>query len=148
MSTLAQQFIANKGQPLEVEGRTVINMYRRPVKANQIVAVNVQAAFSSPVQGLRIKLDNGSIRINDHLFQDVAVWFDSAPPQFEFSCHPKKATAELRIWNCWRDNNGVSQAWIGNAGIVVEEASTEVVLHCSSGTMEFDPNQLTVKLIF
>lgn len=140
--------MAAKGAALTVNGCTVVNMYRRPVEADQSVTVYAQAAIESPVQGLRIKLVDGVIRINEQFLKDVVIWFDTAPPNFEFSCHPKKQTTELRVWNCWRDSSGVSQAWIGNAGMIAEEKDLDVILRCSTGIAEFEPQQLTVNLKF
>jgi hypothetical protein len=147
LQTLAERFIAASGAALDMDGSTVINMYRRRVALGQKVVVRVHPAMSRPVQGLRIKLSDGTIHINGQVLKEVVVWFDTSPLEFEFSCHPKKdSTSELRIWNCWRDTGGASQAWVGNAGIIVEESERGTVLHCSTGTGKFDPGQLEVEL--
>ena len=148
MSTLAEQFMAAKGAALNVHGCTAVNMYRRPVDEDQKVTVCAQVAMESPVQGLRIKLVDGVIRINEQLLKEVVIWFDTAPLDFEFSCHPRKQTAELRVWNCWRDSNGVAQSWVGNAGLIAEENDSDVMLRCSTGVADFEPHQLTVNLNF
>ncbi len=58
--------------------------------------------------------------------KDVVLWRDTAPDESVFVCHSKKV-AELRIWNCWRDDRGVMQAWIGNAGMRVRESSLNIM---------------------
>jgi hypothetical protein len=45
-----------------------------------------------------------------------------------------RTPATLRVWNAWRDSTGTMQAWIGEAGMLVEEpARGEFVLRCSDG---------------
>lgn len=40
----------------------------------------------------------------------------------------------VRIWNAWRDDAGTMHAWIGNAGILIEELPNKVtILRCSDG---------------
>jgi hypothetical protein len=148
MPTLAEQFIVARGASLHVNGCTVVNMYRRPVGSDQKVKVSARPAVEQPVQGLRIKLVDGLIQINDQFLKEIVIWFDNAPPNFEFSCHPKKQITELRIWNCWRDSRGGVQSWIGNAGMIAEEEDSDVVLRCSTGIADFEPQQLIVNLKF
>jgi hypothetical protein len=67
MTTIAEKFLASKGAPIEVAGRTVVNMYRHQVCAGQNVTVRIQQAAEKPAQGLRMKLVGGSIEINGQL---------------------------------------------------------------------------------
>jgi hypothetical protein len=47
----------------------------------------------------------------------------------------------IRIWNEWRDSGGTMQAWIGDAGLVVEALDpNHFVLRCSDG---FPPQSFT-----
>jgi len=145
--TLAERFIAQDGAPLEVNGQTVVNIYRRVVCEGQKISVRARTTMTVPSQGIRMKLSNGVIRINDQNLKEVVIWIDTAPEVFEFSCHPKTGpSSELKVWNCWRDAYGIVQAWVGNAGMVVEEADDRVTLECSTGTREFDPSQLEITL--
>jgi hypothetical protein len=43
-----------------------------------------------------------------------------------------KVACELKIWNVWRVNS-VVQAWVGNAGIVINEEGGVTKLECSGG---------------
>lgn len=149
IQTLAERFAIAKGAPLNVDGEVVVNMYRRTVNDGQKVAVRVLKRIEHPVQGLRIKLSEGTIRVNEQDLKEAVIWLDTAPHEFELLCNTKKgATSELRVWNCWQDANGVTQAWIGNAGIVADETDSRVVLKCSSGTGAFDPRHLEAELRF
>lgn len=147
--TLAAQFMATNGGPLIINGETVVNIYRREVRAAQTIQVSLAMATAHPVQGLRLKLVGGQLEINGEALPEAIIWLDTAPPKFEFQCIPNKGrrTAELRIWNCWRGSDGTVQAWIGNAGmIVVENPAGKVTIRASSGQREFDPSQLMVEL--
>jgi len=148
MLTLAERFMANDGKAVDVDGRVVINMYRRRVALGQRILIGTSSTINSPVQGFKVKLTDGVVRINDQALKEAVIWLDSAPPEFFITCEPKKPESELRIWNCWRAENGVTQAWIGNAGIVAEETNDQVFLHCSTGLQEFNPDQLTISLRF
>lgn len=40
---------------------------------------------------------------------------------------------ELSLWNCWRDDRGATQAWVGNSGMIVEELGGGVLrFRCNS----------------
>ncbi|WP_369952256.1 hypothetical protein [Ralstonia syzygii] len=148
--TLAEQFAANEGQPITIDGKVVVNMFRRPVKPGQVFDLRFVQGVGLPKQGLRIKVKDGTVFINNQEIKEAIVWKESAPKQLSIECRLKKKidTSELRIWNCWLDSGGVTQAWTGNAGMIVEEVSDGVTLHCSAGSGDFDPSALEVKLIF
>lgn len=148
--TLAELFAAGSGAPLNVGDKIVHNIYRRDVEYGQIVNVRFVHGATVPSQGLRIKIKDGTVIVNDQELSEIVVWKETAPRDFSFECRPKKkgSSSELRIWNCWHDSNGVTQAWIGNAGIVVDQAQDHVTLKCSPGTGEFDTSALEVELTF
>ncbi|MHA7683083.1 hypothetical protein [Cupriavidus sp. PET2-C1] len=41
----------------------------------------------------------------------------------------------MKAWNVWRVD-GVIQAWIGNAGMIVEGNAEKIKFRCSDGTSE------------
>lgn len=78
---------------------------------------------------------------------NVVLWRDTAPDEAVFVCHSRKV-AELRVWNCWRDDRGVMQAWIGNAGMRVSELDTNAVrVECNSRS-EVTFSDLVFDLVF
>lgn len=132
MTTLAQRFIDGSGAPVELDGRIVIQMYRRIVEPKERFKLTFVRARSSPVQGACIKLKTGKIDIAEQLLAEPVLWLDTAPPTVDFACANRKQS-ELRIWNCWRDDNDVMNAWTGNAGLIVDEqADGRVLLRCNS----------------
>ncbi|HSC14144.1 MAG TPA: hypothetical protein VLI71_03465 [Gammaproteobacteria bacterium] len=96
-----------------------------------------------------MKLDKGTLLVNGESLKDVVLWMDTAPDRVELVCNVKPTGAELRVWNCWRDAEGIMQAWMGDAGIVVVDISSDrTVLRCSDGSHAFDPVDLEVELEF
>jgi hypothetical protein len=149
MTTLAERFARSQGQPQEVNGVVVQNIYRRIVSQGAVVRVRRVQATASPTQGLRIKVNKGSVLINGQKHKEVVLWADSAPASLEIVCDTGKApSAELRAWNCWRDEDGVMQAWLGDAGMIIQEDEQRVSLRCGDGTHAFDATDLEVELIF
>jgi hypothetical protein len=148
-TTLADRFAQSLGQPQEVDGMIVQNMFRRDIVDGQVVHVRRRRASGRLVQGLRLKVEKGTVRVNGQEVKDAVLWADSAPDEVELICHTgKRSNCELRVWNCWRDEGGIMQAWIGNAGIVVRETGDAVEILCSDGTHQFDPSDLEVELRF
>jgi len=106
-------------------------------------------ATADPAQGLRLKVDKGSVVVDGRKYKDVVLWADSAPADVEVTCDTgKNSTAELRVWNCWKEDDGVMQAWLGDAGMVIDEHDQRVSIRCGDGTHPFDPRDLEVELLF
>jgi hypothetical protein len=96
---------------------------------------------------VRLKLRGGHLDINEQQLDDVVLWTETSPsPTHATIRATSRKPAALRVWNAWRDNSGTMQAWIGNAGILVEEQSNEVTLKCSDGFDEPTFDDLIVKL--
>lgn len=146
--SFAELFAVANGGPINVEGQQVFNIYRRNVKNGQAVSIHILKHANQPDQGLRLKIVGGTLLVNGQELEDVVLWLDTAPADVEIACCIAKPSThgELRIWNCWRSDTGTTQAWIGNAGMIVEEERDGATLRCSSGTGLFDPTQLTVNI--
>jgi len=84
-------------------------------------------------QGLRLEVRGGTLEIAGNDLTDVVLWSDSAPKSVRATVKATRGSVNLRLWNCWRDPAGSVQAWIGNAGILVSETTTGIVLRCSDG---------------
>jgi hypothetical protein len=149
MATLAERFAQSGGAPQEVDGSTVHSVYRRRVANGETVRIRRTRATATPVQGLRIKLERGTIVVNSQKLRDVVLWADSSPTAVEIQCETGPSqSSELRIWNCWKLADGIMHAWIGDAGMLVEEGRGDVSIRCSDGTHPFNPTDLDVCLTF
>jgi hypothetical protein len=145
---LAQRFQAAQGAPIEVDGQTAQMTYEPP-PLSEPARLEVELETSSGhVQGLRIKARGGDVVINDQALDDIVLWTDTAPPVTTAELRPKGSKPlAIRMWNVWRDEAGTMQAWIGDAGIVVEDdGSGTVTLRCSDGYDEPSFDDLLVKL--
>jgi hypothetical protein len=130
---LSETFAQNHGRPVHVDGRLVHPIYKRAVRPDDELRLTMVSAREPPLQGIRIKLETGQIHISGHEpLGDVVLWTNTAPKSVVFRCQCKKPS-ELRLWNCWQDEQNVMQAWTGNAGIVIEESAKGMVrLMCNS----------------
>lgn len=118
---LSEMFARSRGEPVSWGGRLVHASYERRVSPGEQLTLTVVSARDVPLQGIRMKLRGGRLQIAEfEPVADVVLWTNSAPPIVRFRCVTKKP-AELRVWNCWEDERRVMQAWIGNAGLEIEE---------------------------
>jgi len=102
----------------------------RPADRVRVVWRTVRAV---PVQGIRIKVAGGKLATAGQPdLSDIVLWSDTAPGDTVFVCRSKQPV-ELRIWNCWRDQRGVMQAWVGNAGMrVVDSGNGSITVACNA----------------
>lgn len=146
---LADRFVAEEGGPVELEGKLVHSIYRRQLREGMRVrVVRCSAAPAGPTAGLRLKLHRGRLRVGTETLADIVLWSDTSPEQVTIECEPAGGRAELRAWNCWRDEQGVMQAWLANAGMLVQEEGDVVILRCSSGPGGVSFGDLVVELRF
>lgn len=146
---LADRFKASQGAPIEVDGRVAQMAYDLPpIAASTELRVQMEARSSWP-QGLRLRAQEGDVLLNDQALSDVVLWSDTAPPEVVADLRPKSQGKPLsvRVWNVWRDDQGTMQAWIGDAGLVVDDKRDgSVTLCCSDGFGKPDFGDLAVKL--
>lgn len=146
---LSEQFAKSQGKPVEVDGRLVQPIYRRSVAPHERIRLTLIGFRQKPVQGVRLKLQSGKIQVDGGAepLADVVIWTDTAPRIVVLQCITNRHT-EMRIWNCWRDEYNVMQAWIGNAAMQVVEEGNAVRLRCNSGgALTFEDLVLQVESI-
>lgn len=133
---LAERLAAAQGAPIEVDGKLVHMMFELPPISDAAeLHIELETDSARP-QAVRLKARGGKLLLNDQLVDDVVLWSDTAPPSVTASLRPQSSgkPMTLRVWNAWRDPAGTMQAWIGDAGMLVEEpAPGAVVLRCSDG---------------
>lgn len=132
--TLAEQFTRNNGKPVVVDGQHVVMLFRQMVEAGQVVRIRWIKKLDAPVQGISLRAKGGTLRVSDTNASDIVLWGDTSPGEVELVCFGT-SIAEIAIWNCWRDGNGVAHAWIGNSGIVVRDnGAGKYLLRCNCRT--------------
>jgi hypothetical protein len=134
---LAELLSAAGGGPIDWSGQRVHMMYELPQReADQELLITFGQPSPARPQGLRIKVRGGLVELNGEALDDVVLWSDTAPETVLLRFVPAKAKGPMtvRFWNAWRDTSGTMQAWIGNAGMLVEtQDDGTTVLRCSDG---------------
>ncbi|MGZ3668058.1 MAG: hypothetical protein ACXVDA_26645, partial [Ktedonobacterales bacterium] len=136
MKTFGEQFIESKGAPLAFDGMKVEMIYLREVNATTHVRLEFFSANELVTQGVSAKLDSGSLVVAGQEAKDIGLWRNTAPDVVEIECRPRKKTAVFKLWNTWRGRDGITQAWIGNAGMVIEETPDGATIRASDGVGE------------
>ncbi|WP_434966466.1 hypothetical protein [Janibacter indicus] len=135
MTDLSAVFASQRASQIDWNG-PLYSMFDLPIEVTR-VSVAFQSVDSAFRQGLRLKIRGGRLEIDGVEATDLALWHDTAPNQVEVKVHWKgKGPRSLRMWNSW-EHNGVAHAWLGNAGMRVDEVeSGRFLLRCSDGEGE------------
>ena len=148
MVQLADRFKESRGAPVDWGGRTVHMILETSVPSGKALCIEFLDPSPARVQGLRLKARGGALEVDGQLLDDVVLWSDSAPSRVEAIGHPRGGDAVLvRVWNAWRDSAGTMQAWIGNAGMLIDgEPGGAMRLRCSDGFDDPTFDDLTAEL--
>ena len=134
---LSKLFEEAKAACVDWEGEPLYGLYE--MSAPSGLLVEILHSNTTPVQGLTLKAYGGVLRVNDVEAPEMVIWTDTAPERVAVSFKPWEGrTAKLKIWNVWRGTVGgvgVTQAWLGNAGMRVEADANgrELLFRCSDG---------------
>lgn len=145
METFSSVFQRTSGKALSYERRAVYPIFRRGIRAGvsyfRVTRIEATASFRG---GLRVKVDKGSILLNGQRSSEMILWSDNSPEEIVFAVELKK-DGELKAWNVW-ESGGVTNAWIGNAGMIIEEYDNSTRLICSGGTERVDFTSLVIEI--
>lgn len=143
---LSDLFERAKAPVVTWEDVLVHSMYELPDLPNGTI-VRIEFGDPNPArpEGLRLKIRGGSLLIEGRELNDVVLWSDSSP-QLVTATVRGSMSGTLRLWNCWRDPADTMQAWIGNAGMLVEPIADGFVLRCSDGFGEISFDDLVAKI--
>jgi hypothetical protein len=130
--TFAEEFARAGGQPIQAAGHSVQMVYRRKVRDGLTLRVRWERRIEIPVQGISVSVKGGQVRVAGVRAKDIVLWADTAPEEVTLQCEGRDVS-ELSLWNCWRDEREVTQAWVGNSGMVVEQLGGGVLrFRCNS----------------
>jgi hypothetical protein len=133
---LSDLFQESSGAPIDWEGQSIHMLYELQPEADQEVQIRFEQPSPARPQALRLRARGGLMEVNGSRLDDVVLWSDSAPESLNvrFVKTKSKGPISVRVWNAWRDPAGTMQAWIGNAGMLVERGDDHAtVLRCSDG---------------
>lgn len=148
---ISKLFEEAKATCVDWEDGPLYGLYEMPAPSGLLV--EILRSKPSPIQGLTLKAYGGVLRINDVEAPEMLIWADTAPDRVTVAFKPWEGRkAKLKIWNVWRGNVGgadVTQAWLGNAGMRIEEVAggKELLLHCSDGEGPVDFGDLEARVI-
>lgn len=151
MTVLAESFIKSRGEPVPlgddlVHMATLLDAFDTPEE----VLLRFIRGRKDPPQGLRLKVSGGSLEINGEATPDAILWADTAPSEVIALVRPSVLSqpATLLVWNAWRTPSGRTDAWVGDAGMLVEPSPNgTVVLRCSDGSSPPSFDDLVVEVV-
>ncbi len=136
--TLSELLAQSKGQPIRWQEHWVHAIYR--VKAHDGLTLCLRwtrRGPTTPVQGVSFQLKGGRFSVLGTKSSGVVLWADR-PEDVLLRCEGR-GVKELSLWNCWRDSRGVMSAWVGNAGMLIDDRDPHVIrFRCNS-----NPDEIT-----
>ncbi len=142
-----EQFLRTEGKPLEWEGGLIHTIFRRPLESGMRLQLRWVSAVTSPPQGIALGCKGGQLIVSDTSAKQMVLWRDTSPDEVAIEA-VGKGPITLTLWNCWRDDRGVTQAWIGNAAMRFEQLSDEVVRIRSNSRPEVTFNDSVIEVSF
>lgn len=142
--SLAQAFAKGNGRRTKWQGTTISSITRLDVSTGDRIAVTRVRSSRVRAQALKIAVDRGDLRANGIAVPVVSIWSHTAPERAELTVVGRRAKS-IDIWNAW-SFEGVDSAWIGNAGMLVEQEGATHVLRCSDGLGEPSFDDLVVRI--
>lgn len=142
---LEDLFAEARSPHILVGGQEIWSLVRVDVETGSLLRVSIESATDSPVQGLRLGIDHGFLRIAGQDLKEVVLWDDTLNGSAQAQIVGDAGTVRLNIWNVWRtisrygdqDVEGIG-AWSRNSGMLVEQGPTSVCIRCSDGRGEAD----------
>jgi hypothetical protein len=130
------------------QGKPLYGLYE--LEAPDALEIEFLSSISNPVQGLNLTTDGGVMEIAGVEADDMLLWCDTAPPKVPVKIKPGvDGKVILKIWNVWRGKVGghdVTQAWLGNAGMRIEQSGNQISLRCSDGEGPVSFDDLTARM--
>ncbi len=134
---LSEIFAEQQTNQIDLDG-PLYSLFELPNDASELTIRFVSVRSRLP-QGLRLRARGGAMTVGSTTTDDLVLWTDTAPDTVQVKVAWKsRGGRSLRVWNAWRVK-GVTQAWLGNAGMRVSVGEGRVFqLRCSDG--EGDPD--------
>ncbi len=129
-----EHFLATRGQPLVHRDRVVQMTLRLRVPPNTVMRVIRERERHQPPQGFQLSAKRGVLQVGGLRSARIVLWGDSAPEVSDVVL-VSDAQTDVLLWNCWKDRNGITQAWVTNGGLSVRELTTgEWRVECNAGS--------------
>lgn len=142
--TLSLQFQKSKGKPVLIDGEKIYPIYVLDLDKECSIKLKWISTQSEFKQGLQIKSDKGFIEVNHKQLTNVILWEDTSPSEVVLR-YISKEGGKLKFWNVW-EVEGITQAWLGNAGIAIYPSDNCIRLKCSDGNGDINLENTVVEL--
>ena len=146
--TLADLFMASRGKPIIYERRVVHGAVFCHMARTGRFIVRFLKAIPNPVQALRIDIDPGKLIIEGEEGPKMILRLDTCPDVIEVRYRLLGIGSTITFYNAWINEDGVIDAWLMNAGMLVEEAGDRMLLRCSDGRGQPTFDDLIVEIEF
>lgn len=134
------------GQPILYGGKQVRGSHKMEVPASHDVQLRFLHASAARRQGLSVKVDKGAFAIAGAAGKSFILWADSAPDIILMQ-NNSRGPAAIHLYNSWSTPGGGTDAFIGNAGIIVDVQGGKTYLRCSDGLGEATFDDLAVEIV-
>jgi hypothetical protein len=134
--TLDELFWETRAHTVEYDGSTVHGAVFRDVKEPGRFIVRFIKAIPKLVQALRINIYPGQLIIAETEAPKMILRLDTSPDTVEVLYRPSPLGSRITIYNAWINEDGGIDAWLVNAGMLVEEIGNKMMLRCSHGRGE------------
>jgi hypothetical protein len=143
---ITELFEAARAAVVDWEGAPLYGLYEFE-SAPKEMCVEFLKAKTSPVQGLKLSIDDGLLEIEGVEAQTMLLWYDTAPLKVPVRIIAKPNEKPiLKMWNVWRAGRDVTQAWLGNAGMRIDQHGNQISLRCSDGEGPVDFGNLNARV--
>jgi hypothetical protein len=147
--SLSELFAKSGGEPILLGDQQVHSIFVGKIWTGDHVRVRRLGVTASPVQALRLKIVGGKLLINKQSLRDIVLWSDTAPEETVLVAENADSGATIKIWNAWRDSQGTMQAWLGDAGMLIDKKGVRGIrLRCSDGLGGVNFDDLVVEIEF
>lgn len=115
--TAAERWIDEHTDVVDDDGNTVHAAVTVDLNVDSIVTVRRIHASDGRPQGLALDADQPLV-VGDVTNTRMVLWARSAPDEVEIAAQ----AGRLTLWNVW-EADGAVHAWVGDAGILLDEAA-------------------------
>lgn len=140
--TLTELFEQSDDGVIQWQGDDVRAVISFEVSDRSRIRIRRLGSSRARAQAIKLGLNSGALRANGLSAPSVAVWSHTAPEDCEVVVEGRRAHT-LEVWNAW-SLDGVDNAWLGNAGIIMEPHAGGMTLRCSDGVGDPDFADLVV----
>ncbi len=145
MPSFDKEFVKSKGKPIKYKGKILTRIDSISVSNNEKFKLTFEKFGSKWRQGVIIKV-NGSIFVNNEEFKggEIVLLEDSSPKEVVFSI--KSKDGKMKVYNVWDTGDGVMQAFLNGAVMIVEKIQNGNRYWCNDAHPDEDFDDLVFRI--